>query len=297
MADRTGLIERAAALLRDEARVPEPPGAASPDVPGTPSAASLPPLSRSVTLDRAHLAQSGIIMPWATTARVVEEFRIIKRNIMFPWQTLAPLQSKNRPPRVVMVTSARPREGKTFAAINLALAFAAEENHVAVLVDVDPVRADATRMSGAPREPGLTEVLAGERPLHDVLVQTDLPDLIILPPGAHAPHVSELLTARGPSLFAEIARRYPDCVIILDTPPCLASSDPAALAPIVGQIVFVIEARHTQKAEIEAALSLLSGCGQISFLLNKAPADSSEHFGSYSDYYRPGETAAKAAED
>jgi len=217
---------------------------------------------------------------------------------MFPWQMPEHPTAADQPPRTVMVTSSRPREGKTYCSINLALAFAAEENLVTVLIDADAVRGDAARLLNVPPEPGLTDILGRERDLHDVLVQTDIPNLLILPPGAHGPRVPELLTGPGPTLlFTEIAKRYPAHVIIVDTPPCLASTDAAALAPVVSQIVFVVEAGHTQRAEIESAVSLISGCRQISFLLNKAPTGSSQHFGSYAYYYHPEPTVAKAGDD
>jgi protein-tyrosine kinase len=298
MDSRAGLIERAAALLRnsngDESGVPAPLAL------GAPVAASAPvaPLTQSVVLDRHHLAETGIIMPWTTTARVVEEFRIVKRNIMFPWQAAEHLGTAEPAPKVVMVTSSRPREGKTFCSINLALAFAADQNFVTVLIDADAVRGDTARVLKVPTEPGLTDFLAGERALHDVLIQSDIPNLVILPPGVYGPHVPELLAGRGPSLLiAEIGRRYPEHVIVMDTPPCLASTDPAALAQLAGQVVFVIEAGHTQQPEIDSSLNLLSGCRRISFLLNKAATGSSEHFGAYSYYYQPGSPAAKAGED
>src|SRR4029077_10169235 len=108
-------------------------------------------------------------------------------------------------PRVVMITSSRPREGKTYCSINIALAFAAEENLVTVLIDGDAVRADAARVLRISPEPGFTDILSGERRLHDVLMQSDIPNLVILPPGPHGPHVPELLAGRGPSLvFAGI---------------------------------------------------------------------------------------------
>ena len=298
MDDRAGLIERAAALLRAGSGAgPIDAGAGMPKAAAA-ALAPAPPLSRSVVLDRNHLAQTGIIMPWTTTARIVEEFRIIKRNIMFSWQLPEYAEAASREPKVVMVTSSRPREGKTFCSINLALAFAAEEDLVTVLIDTDAVRGDAAKLLNVPTEPGLMDILAGERDLQDVLIQTDLPNLLLLPPGAHGPHVPELLTKQRPSLlFAEIARRYPAHVIVMDTPPCLASTDPAALASHASQIVFVIEAGHTQQTEIESSLSMLSACRQISFLLNKAPAGTSEHFGSYSYYYSARKTTAKAGDD
>jgi len=65
---------------------------------------------------------------------------------------------------------------------------------------------------------------------------------------------------RDGALLVELTQRLPDRFIIIDTPPCMASSDAAALAPLVGQIVFVVEAHSTQQAEVEAALSMLSAC-------------------------------------
>jgi capsular exopolysaccharide synthesis family protein len=309
MDNRTGLIERAAALLREGARdadkreVRDPvKDALIPTNQDRPEAAVLaspsPPLARSVVLDRGYLAQIGIVMPWTTSARVVEEFRIVKRNVMFPWQLPEYPKAGARPPRVVMVTSSRPREGKTFCSINLALAFAAEESLVTVLIDADSVRGDAARLLKLPPSPGLTDVLAGTCGLDDALIQTDLPNLVTLPPGTHNPQVPEMLAGRGlSSLVADIARRYPEHVIVMDTAPCLASTDPTAIAAVAGQVVFVIEAEHTQQSEIESSINLLSGCQEIKFLLNKAPRGSSEHFGSYSYYYTPGGTASKASDD
>lgn len=294
--DRIGLIERAAALLREGANGT---GSSSVEVPILPpvglNSGSAGVVGRTCTLDRAALAGQGIIMPWAATERVVEEFRIVKRNVMAHWQDSGRVNGSSRSVRSVMVTSSKPREGKTFTAINLALAFAAEENLTVVLMDADPVRGDTARRLKIPAEPGLATVLAGEIGFADALIQTDLPNLLVLPPGEYGPHVPELLSGRASSvLFNDLARRYPDCVIVIDTAPSLASAVPANLAPNVSQIVFVVEAGQTQQSEIEAAVHLLSGCSHISFLLNKAPS-SNEHFGGYSYYngseYVPGKVA------
>jgi protein-tyrosine kinase len=306
---RIGLVERAAALLRDHGgerqRSPLPddsrtePGMRDLATAPRSSRVMAPQLSRNFALDRRHLARIGIIMPWTTTARVVEEFRIIKRNIRFPWQLAdhTNAMADAGAPRVVMVTSSRPREGKTFCAINLALAFAAEENLVSVLIDADPIRSGASKLLRLPQEPGFTDVLAGQCQLEDALIQTDLTNLVFLPPGPHGPHIPEMLAGRElVGLLGAIAQRYPDHVIIMDTPPCLVSTDPSAIASIASQIVFIVESGHTQQSEIESSLSLLTGCERMSFLLNKVPTGSSEHFGSYS-YSRPAETEHEAGED
>ena len=147
--------------------------------------------------------------------------------------------------------------------------------------------AHGVRTLQIPPEPGLTDVLAGKLGLSDVLVQTDLENLVVLPPGAPGPHVPELLTSAAPAhLISTITERYPNHVIVMDTPPCLASTDPTALAVIARQVVFVVEATHTQQPEIESALNMISGCSNISLLLNLVPDSASEHFGSYSYYYQ-----------
>jgi protein-tyrosine kinase len=184
------------------------------------------------------------------------------------------------------VTSARPGEGKTFSALNLAMAFASERDANALLLDADTQHSTLPKILGIPGDRGIVDVLAGNLELSDVLIQTNLPNLMILPAGRGGPHVPELLSSREMgALLEELTQKLEDRFIIIDTPPCMASSDAAALAPLVGQIVFVIEAHNTQQAEIEAGLSTLSACPRISLLLNKSDTLASEHFGSYGYYY------------
>jgi Mrp family chromosome partitioning ATPase len=116
---------------------------------------------------------------------------------------------------------------------------------------------------------------------------------MILPAGRGGPHVPELLSSpEMGALLDEMTRRLPDQYLIIDTPPCMASSDAAALAPLVGQIVFVVEANNTQQGEIEAALGTLSTCPRISLLLNKSDSLATEHFGSYGYNYHSGDSGS-----
>jgi protein-tyrosine kinase len=190
--------------------------------------------------------------------------------------------------RIIMVTSARPGEGKTFISLNLALAFASERDVKALLVDVDTQHSAIQTILGIPAEPGIVDVLAGNCELSDALIQTNIANLLILPAGQRGPHVPELFSSNQMAmLMSDMTQPFADRYIIIDTPPCMASSDAAALAPLVGQIVFIVEAHHTQQVEIEAGLSMLSACPRISLLLNKSDTMSGEHFGSYNYYYYP----------
>jgi receptor protein-tyrosine kinase len=279
MVESVGLIERAAARLRQQdANAPSPSLAPSAEPPFSPTGPQL-------TLDRGRLASFGISIPSSARSRTVEEFRLVKRNLMANWSQ-SDLIGDRQSSRLIMITSARPGEGKTFSALNLALSFASEKDIKALLVDVDTQHPGLPKILGSPVERGIVDVLAGNLELSEVLTQTNLPNLMILPAGRGGPHVPELLSSREmAALLAELTQRLADRFIIIDTPPCMASSDAAALAPLVGQIVFVVEAHCTQQAEIEAALSMLSACPRISLLLNKSDTLASEHFGSYGYYY------------
>ena len=280
MAESIGLIERAAALLRqrdaDESD-PLPPPAGEVDDAGHGGP--------ELVLDRGRLASYGITMPSSARSRTVEEFRLVKRNLMTQFSQ-GDSSTDQRSSRLIMVTSARPGEGKTFISLNLALAFASERDVKALLVDIDTQHSTLQTILGISTEQGIVDVLAGARELSEVLIQTNIPNLMVLPSGRGGPHVPELFSSNKMAiLMAEMTRRFADRYIIIDTPPCMASTDAAALAPLVGQIAFIVEAHHTQEVEIEASLSMLSACPRISLLLNKSDTSAGEHFGSYEYYY------------
>jgi protein-tyrosine kinase len=283
MAESIGLIERAAALLRQRdgngSDLPSPTA-----VDGESSHAG-----RELLLDRGRLASYGITVPSAARSRTIEEFRLVKRNLMAQSSHSTPIGDQ-RSHRIIMVTSARPGEGKTFISLNLALAFASERDAKALLVDIDTQHSAVQTILGIPDEQGIVDVLAGNCELSDVLFQTNIPNLMVLAAGRGGPHVPELFSSNQMALLmSEMTQRFPDRYIIIDTPPCMASSDAAALAPLVGQIVFIVEAHHTQQVEIEASLSMLSACPRISLLLNKSDTLAGEHFGSYDYYYYYGQ--------
>src|ERR1700730_11491186 len=176
MAESIGLIERAAALLRqrdanepDALRHPAPERDAVHETPG-------------LILDRGRRARAGITLPSSGRSRTVEEFRLVKRNLMTQLSQGSSLADQ-RSSRLIMVTSARPGEGKTFISLNLALAFASERDVKALLVDVDTQHSTMQTILGISGEQGIVDVLAGTCELSDVLVRTNIANLMILPSG------------------------------------------------------------------------------------------------------------------
>jgi len=240
--------------------------------------------SRSVVLDTARLALAGTIDWTADRTPVMEELRLIKRRLL-----RRAFNEANGPDSIshlVMITSAKPREGKTFCSTNIAISISLEEDYNVLLVDAD-VRRQALRQNlGLEANQGFVDLLLNPGlDMADVLLRTNIPRLSILPAGMMSDRAPELLaSSRMRDLIDDMAQRYRDRIIIFDTAPCLVSSDAATLAAHVGQVVFVVEAEQTQQHEIVAALNLISACPDIALVLNKAQPLATTSYGGYGAY-------------
>lgn len=225
---------------------------------------------RQITIDFERLRVMGYAPP-ADQSALAEEFRLIKRPLLVTALSQTTLQRENR--NVIMITSAAPNEGKTFVATNLALSMASEHDIHVMLVDADVVRPSVPRLLGFEAEVGLVDAVADDTvDFADILVGTNIENLTILPAGRAKPGVSELLaSARMARFVTDLSQRYPNRVIILDSPPVLARSEPTVLARHVGQIVLVVEAERTSRTAIDEALALLGPDRVSGVVLNKAP--------------------------
>ncbi|MCW5750338.1 MAG: XrtA-associated tyrosine autokinase [Alphaproteobacteria bacterium] len=301
---KPSLVERAAAKLGVETQPAERPAEPAAEAPPAQrngahvqeaaSPASVQPIEvpkvvprsrRAVKIDWGGLQLQGMITPNSSASRLTEEFRIIKRPLI----TRAFGDPAERVERgnLIMVTSARPEEGKTFVAINLAISMASERGLNVLLIDSDFHHPSLPERLGFSAELGLIDVLSDKKlDLSEVLLRTDLPNFAVLPAGSTTPETTEILASQRMAAFVdEVSRRYPDRVVIFDAPPVLASSEPSVLAGHVGQIVFVIEAESTSATVVQDALGLISNCPNISLLLNKRQSDgTTEGFGSYYGY-------------
>lgn len=246
------------------------------------------PLKRSsyveLSLDvlRKHNIQTNIEIENSLTA---EEFRIIKRSLLLNAFAKGDAAIKNG--NIVLVTSTQPNEGKTFCAVSLALSMAAERDLTVLLVDADVAKPDVLNTLGIKGGKGLIDVIENkDMDLSECLLRTNIPNLTILPAGKKHKLTTELLASeRMGDIIAEIARRYHDRIIIIDSPPILASSSASVLALHVGQVLFVIEADRTREEELNDAFKMIEKCKNISLILNKARFTAGKkRFGSYYGY-------------
>lgn len=235
---------------------------------------------KTVNVSPTTLAANGISLPAAGATRTVEEFRAIKRQVLVN-AARASATMRNDLSRLVMITSSRPGDGKTYTAINLALSIAFERDLKVLLVDADVYRQSLLSYLGIQATAGWIDLLSDPSvTFSDILLHTNIPNLSVLPAGHAHPEVPELMASRRMTdLVMEMARRYPDRFIIFDTLPCLASSEPTVLAGIMGQALFVVAAHETRRDQVEASLRLISACPSVSLILNKATPMMAEQFG------------------
>lgn len=214
-----------------------------------------------------------------------EEFRIVKRSLLL--NAFSKGEAAIRNGNIVMVTSTQPDEGKTFCAVSLAMSMAAERDLTVLLVDADVAKPDVLRTLGVKGSKGLIDVIENkDMDLSECLLKTNIPNLTILPAGKKHKLTTELLASgRMGEIIDEIARRYHDRIVIIDSPPVLASSAASVLALNVGQILFVVEAERTREGELTDALKMIENNPNISFILNKTRFSAGKKkFGSYYGY-------------
>ena len=173
---------------------------------------------------------------------------------------------------LIMVTSAVPGEGKTFCAVNLALSIAMELDQTVLLVDADVARPSLPRVLGLPSGRGLLDALgSGSFDLDDALIQTNVEKLTVLTSGTQHANATELLASDAMDrLLVEIASRYPERIVVFDSPPLLVTTEARVLATHMGQIVFVVQAESTPQSDVKRALATIDACPVKMILLNQA---------------------------
>tara|TARA_R110002110_G_scaffold91264_1_gene237392 strand:- start:50339 stop:51346 length:1008 start_codon:yes stop_codon:yes gene_type:complete len=266
-------------VASNESTVSSTPAAAQNVIDGQPqrpstieqSASATPSQNKSIKLPLAQLSEKGMLTPLTPRSRIAEEFRGIKRPLLrnIDGNTAGSLKNAN----LIMVTSALQGDGKTFTAINLAISIAMEQDKTVLFVDADVAKASAgTRLGIPPDSLGLIDVLENDSlDLGDVIVQTDIPNLRIVPAGNVHERATELLASNSMNqLMLEMSSRYPDRVIVFDSPPLLLTTEASVLASFMGQIAFVVSTDETPQEAVSEALEHIGADKAIGMILNKA---------------------------
>jgi exopolysaccharide/PEP-CTERM locus tyrosine autokinase len=202
-----------------------------------------------------------------------EQFRKLRSAIMFPGTTAMP--------RLVLVTSTEPGEGKSFVAANLAATIAMNLNHHVLLVDCDLRRPSLHALFNLRPDPGLSDHLAARRDLAAVIQRVAQPRLSVVSAGRTPLNPAELLTSDRMARFLdEVKNRYQDRFVILDSPPPAVASELKILSGLVDGIVLVLKEAGPGREKVQDVVRQLDKQKILGMVGNFASKR-----GSDADYY------------
>ena len=218
-------------------------------------------------------------------SQMAESYRALRTSLL--------LTNLGAPPKVIMITSALPQEGKTTTSMNTALVLAQKGIRV-LLIDADLRRPSIHKILGMGPRSGLSNVLTGSATLQQTITRSSiLPNLSILPAGTPPPNPAELLaSANMRDVLEELRGQYDH--IVLDTPPTLSVTDAVVLSPRADAIVLVIRSGQTTKQALRRSRDILTQVNaKVSgVLLNAVDLSSPDYYyyyeyqSKYSRYYR-----------
>jgi receptor protein-tyrosine kinase len=243
-------------------------------------------VTSTIQIDFEMLEKKGFVSTNSQRQLINEEFRAIKRKLLD--NAFGPLSKTLKNSNIIMVTSSRPGEGKTFTAINLALSIALEKDKTVLLVDANVIRPSMMKTLELESKQGLMEYLLGEnQDISEVMYKTNLDNLRIIPAG-QSHHLSTELLASEKMFEAveEFVNRYTDRVVIIDTPPLLGINETAILANLAGQALVVTQESKTKLVDVEEAVRHLNPEMAIAFVVNKSEKINTKGL-SY-EFYHPG---------
>ena len=216
----------------------------------------------------------------APGSEMAESFRVLRTSIL--------LSSSPHPPQVVLVSSAHPGEGKTFASVNLALALAQRGGRV-LLVDADLRKPTVLKALGLPdgRARGLSTILAGGHDIDQAIqLFTALPNLSVLPSGPIPPNPAELVSSPAMAgLLGDLRQRFEH--IVLDSPPLLLVTDGVLLSTLADGVLLVVESGNTSRGALHRVRRILdrAGANTLGAVLNKLDDQPDGYYSSRYRYY------------
>ncbi|MGA2103575.1 MAG: polysaccharide biosynthesis tyrosine autokinase, partial [Candidatus Sulfotelmatobacter sp.] len=229
-------------------------------------------------------------------SQMAESYRALRTSLL--------LSNLGAPPKVIIVTSALPQEGKTTTSINTAVVLAQKGVRV-LLIDADLRRPSIHKTLGMGPHSGLSNVLTGSTKLENAITSTKvLPNLFVLPAGTPPPNPAELLASSNMrDVLAQLREQYDH--IVIDTPPSLSVTDAVVLSPRADAVVLVIRSGQTTKQALRRSRDILTQVNAkvVGVLLNAVDLSSPDYYyyyeyqGKYARYYRDEDSSGHEDED
>ncbi len=226
-------------------------------------------------------------------SQISEAFRALRTSLL--------LSQAEHPPQVILVTSALPREGKTTAAVNLAVTLAQLGDRT-LLIDADLRKPGIRRALNLTigKEVGLSSYLAGVSSLDEILLpHPTINNLAAITTGPVPPNPADLLSShRIRDAIAELRLRFK--FIVIDSPPVMAATDAVILSVVTDGVLLVVRSGETPKEAFTRTRDLLKAvkCRLLGVVLNAVDSSAPDYYYSYRYYpyaygYGYGEDVAK----
>ena len=260
-------------LIRTVADVKDASTAPAPGPTEPPAAGASP--AAGVRTARLRVAAGSPLLPFEEGQwRPSEQYRILRTK----------LGQHPKQPRMIVISSPAPGDGKSVTAINTAAALSLKSDSEVLLVDADLRKAAIHRQLGLEESPGLAEVLTGDCAVEEALVRTaEFPSLFVLPAGVPPSNPVELLDSPNwPAVCARLRSlfRY----VIVDSPPLGAVADYDLIQAVCDGVILVVRPDHTNRELCDKALKIVAKAKFLGVLLNCVPDwPLGKHAGS--DYY------------
>jgi capsular exopolysaccharide synthesis family protein len=242
----------------------------------------------SFDIEREDIENPELITQYSPKSTASESYRGIRTSLLF--------SSADRPPKIILVTSAGPSEGKTLTSTNLAITMAQAGSRV-VIVDCDMRKPKVHKMFGIGRDKGMSSVLVSnelENVLQDVIIHSDIPNLDVIPCGPIPPNPSEIIGSQKMSRIMEKLQEQYDRIIV-DSPPITAVTDATVLAKFVDGVMLVVHAGVTPRQVVKTGLEQVQGvdANVLGAVLNDVDTGKESYYYYQYYYYYYGEDGEK----
>jgi protein-tyrosine kinase len=284
------LVEQAIARLRNQQL-----GAQRPVLSGSAAKPVAPPMADELdetkratrmVIDLNALRAGGYLPEISKDRQFADQYRRIKRPLIE--KALSGNDAAGEP-RVIIVTSAVPGDGKTFTSINLAFSMALERDISILLVDSDVAKHHITDIFGLRQRKGLLDALTDESLDPEALVvPTSSRGFSILPAGTRVEGTAELVSSnRMRQIVTTLCARNPRRILLLDSPPLLITNEGRSLVKIAGQVVLVVRAGETPRHAVQAAIDMVDEKQAGGVILNQVKVGFTEGYYGYGAYGTP----------
>jgi Mrp family chromosome partitioning ATPase len=194
--------------------------------------------------------------PHFDESRTREEFRVVKRHLLSRIQ--AGRRQDQLDPRIILITSASPQEGKTTVTLGLAMSFMFERDCDVILIDADMRRPDLSNRMNLGDQLGLLDFLENDDfEIGEVVYATSVPGVYAVPSGRPRINAPELLASERMSALLQRLHGDDKRIIIMDSGSVLSCSETISLAGHAGQILFVAAKGSTKRVDVDEGLGIL----------------------------------------